>query len=212
MDLKRNKTFRKIYRVLFPSLECYLRSELRDSAMVVDLGCGAASPLRRCSVPYSVGVEVFEPYLEESHRSRIHNQYIRADIRKINFKPKSFDAVVLLDVLEHLTKEEGHDLLRKGESWARKKVIVYTPNGYEWQDAVGNNEFEIHKSGWTCAELENRGFNIHGCNGLKFLRGYKSRLKFKPMLFWMVISDLTQKVTFYLPSYAFQLFGVKVIK
>jgi len=33
--------------------------------------------------------------------------------RKIEFKPKSFDAIFCGEVLEHLTKEEGYELIKK---------------------------------------------------------------------------------------------------
>jgi len=79
---------------------------------VLDLGCGRSSPIRYCPVSYSVGVELFEPYLEESKKMKIHNEYILADIRKVEFKPKSFDCVLALDGLEHLTKKEGLSLIK----------------------------------------------------------------------------------------------------
>jgi len=78
---------------------------------------------------------------KESKKKQIHNEYILADLRKLEFKPKSFDAILCLEVIEHLTKEEGHDLIKKMEKWARKKIIITTPNGYDC------NPFQTHKSG-----------------------------------------------------------------
>ncbi|MBA7656382.1 hypothetical protein ES703_64306 [subsurface metagenome] len=80
---------------------------------MLDLGCGHHTPIQRCNIPFSVGVELFEPYLQDSKRRGIHSQYIKADVRRIEFKLKSFDAVIAVDVLEYLTKQEGAELLSK---------------------------------------------------------------------------------------------------
>jgi len=188
-----------------------MKRELFDCKTVLDLGCGCNSPIQYCNVPFSVGVELFEPYLQESKKKSIHNEYINADIRKIEFKTKSFDAVMAIDVLEHLTKEEGYELIRKMEKWGSKKIIIFTPNGLVWQDGYDNNSLQEHKSGWNVEELEKLGFKVFGINGWKKLRGYKASIKYKPTRLWSIISDLTQKITYYFPKFAFQLFAVKQI-
>jgi hypothetical protein len=85
------------------------------------------------------------------------------------------------------------------------------PNGYVWQDDVDNNKLQEHQSEWYAKELKDLGFKVYGMNGWKKLRGYKGLFKYKPDILWIVISDLTQKITYYLPQYAFQMFAVKQI-
>jgi len=206
------KILKPFYRKFFPDLVKYLRKELFNCDTVLDLGCGYNSPIQHLNVPFSVGVEKFEPYLKESKEKGIHNQYIKADITKIEFRPKSFDAVLCIEVLEHLTKEAGYQLIKKMEKWAKKKIIVTTPNGYLWQDGYDNNPLQEHKSDWSVKELEKLGFKVSGINGWKKLKGYKGTIKYKPTLFWTIISDLTQKITYHFPNLAFQLFAVKQIR
>jgi len=202
---------KNVYNKIFPSWIGYLKKELSDCSTVLDLGCGYNSPIQHCDVPFSLGVELFEPYLQESKAKGIHNQYIKADIRKIEFKPKSFDAILCSEVFEHLTKEEGYELVKRMEKWVRKKIIITTPNGYLWQDGYDNNPLQEHKSGWDVEELEKLGFKVFGMNGWKKLRGYKGSVKYKPALLWTTISNLTQKITYRYPKLAFQLFAVKEI-
>jgi len=205
--------FSPFYKKFFKrsnGIEC-LKREVSGCDTVLDLGCGCNSPLQYCEISFSVGVELFEPYLQESKKKGIHNQYIKADVRKVKLKLKSFDAVVLFDVLEHLTKEEGYELIRKMEKWARKKIIIFTPNGFVWQDGYDNNPLQEHKSSWGVEELEKLGFKVYGINGWRKLRGYKASVKYKPTRLWSIISDLTQKITYYFPKFAFQLFAVKQI-
>jgi len=199
------------YRKIFSSWIESLKKNLSDCNSVLDLGCGYNSPIQYCGVFFSVGVELFEPYLSESEKKGIHNQYVRGDIQKIEFKPKFFDAVIALEVLEHLTKEEGYKLLMKMEGWARKKVIITVPNGYFWQGDYDNNLLQTHKCGWNSSELRKLGFKIYGINGWKKLRGNKGLIRHKPFFFWKIISDLSQKAIYWYPEFAFQLFAVKKI-
>ena len=207
--MKLKQIFKLVYRRIFFSRVHYLKKELPDCYSALDLGCGSDSLIQHCNISFSVGVDMFEPYIEKSKKRRIHNQYIKADIRKVEFKPKSFDAVIALEFLEHLTKEEGYALIKKMEKWAKKKIIISTPNGYVYQNACDKNPFQEHKSGWTVDELKNLGFKIHGVNGLKNLRGQGGSMKYKPTFLWERISDLTQKITYYHPRIAFQLLAVK---
>jgi SAM-dependent methyltransferase len=200
-----------LYQKLFPSWVAHLKKELSNCETVLDLGCGYNSPIQFCKISKSVGVELFEPYLEESKKKAIHSEYIHADIRKLEFKPKSFDAVFASEVLEHMTKQEGFELLSKIEGWAIKKVIITTPNGYVWQDGYDENTLQVHKCGWNPSELKKLGYQVYGMNGWKKLRGYQGSLKYKPVFLWARISDLSQKITYYWPKMAFQLFAVKNI-
>lgn len=68
----------------------------------------------------------------------------------------SVDTVVLLDVIEHLEKDEGRVLLEKTIQIARRQVIIFTPLGFVTQlhsdnkDAWGldGGSWQEHKSGW----------------------------------------------------------------
>jgi SAM-dependent methyltransferase len=204
---------RHIYRFFFPSVTKYIQKELAGCQTVLDLGCGKGfdSPLEGLPLSYTLGVDIFEPYLEKCQQMKIHSDYIRADIREIEFKDSSFDAVLMLEVLEHFTKEEGRRLLDKSSSWAKKKVIITTPNGYIWLDMLDGNPFQKHISGWSMEELRGLGFNVTGLLGWKKLRGHQGRPQYKPVLLWEVTSDLTQKVTRHYPGLSSRLLAVKIV-
>jgi len=203
------KCAQPLYRKLFPGWIKSIRRELSDCNTVLDLGCGYKTPLQQCNVSYSTGVDLFTPYLEESKGKSLHNQYIRADIMQVQFKPESFDAVVAFEVLEHLTKQEGYELLSKMKTWARKKLIITTPNGYLWQDGYDSNPLQEHKTGWNSGELNALGFKVYGMTGWKKLAGYKGTVKYKPLLLWETIFSLTHKITYRHPTLAFQLLAIK---
>jgi len=205
--------YKNIYRKIFPGLRRHLKNALSDCQSVLDLSCGKNSPIQYCNIPYSVGVEIFQPYLEESKKKKIHTKYIKKDIKKLSFKSNSFDAVIALDVLEHLRKEDGYELIERMEIWARKKIIIFTPHGYTFQDDYNHNPFQIHKSGWQIEDLQKLGFKVFGMNGWKKLRkGYRSQMRYKPIIFWELASELTQKIAYFCPRIAFQIFAIKELK
>lgn len=186
-------------------------SELKDCETVLDVGCGSNSQLQHCNVSYSLGVDIFDSYLEESRKKGLLTEYMKADIRTVSFKPQSFDAVFCSEVLEHMTKEEGIALLQNMSLWAKKKVIITTPNGYIPQTEYDNNPFQNHVSGWTASDLRRAGYKVRGINSWKFLRGERGIVKLRPIFFWSMIGEATGLIPTYLPWFAFQLLAIKKV-
>lgn len=206
---------------VFPTLNSCLKQEISSCKSVLDIGCGPSSPLQYCEgVEISVGVEPYKPYLDKSEKKTIHNEYYGKKIEKLAFKENEFDAVIMLELIEHLPKEAGFELLERAEKWAREKIIVSTPNGFLPQGASDDNPLQKHLSGWSLEELRNLGFSCRGLAGLKFLRTENqensmeegslcSSIKFKPHLFWFGVATLSQALTYYFPNFAFEFFCVK---
>lgn len=203
------KVVNPVYRTLFPHYFYKLKKELQGHSTVLDVGCGYKSPIQYCNVPFSVGIDLYEPYLKIAKESGIHSQYIKADIRELELAPKSFDVVMAIGVIEHMTKEEGYKLISKMETWGSKKVIITTSNGYLFQDVIDGNPLQEHKCGWSTKELRDLGFRVHGGKGWKALRGYRGLLKYRPEQLWEVISGITQYITYFCPQLAHFLFAVK---
>ncbi len=136
----------------------------RSAESILDVGCGQGLPMQmikmRMRVKKSVGVDLFEPYLKECKRKKIHHEYVESDIRKLPFKDKSFDVVIALQVLEHLPKKDSWKVLEKMEKIARKQIIVAMPIGEMYHPAVDGNEHQLHHSAFYPHELEKKGFKI----------------------------------------------------
>lgn len=189
-----------------------LEKELFLCNSVLDVGCGSNSPLRKVKIKkYSVGVDVFKPSIKISRSKKIHDKYKIGNVNQIDkmFKKNSFDAVIALDLIEHLEKTEAVKLLKKMEKIGRKKIIILTPNGFTKQDEHENNPFQVHKSGWNVEDFKSLGFIVRGMRGLKWLRGEHATLRFKPWFFWGLISTLSEMLIYFFPRLAYQLFAVK---
>ena len=202
--------FQKGYHFLFPTYIHVLRKELSGVAKVLELGCGKGSPIRYVDKDfYSVGVDVYRPAIEQSKKAKIHDDYIESEIFSLDLEDNSFDCVIALDLIEHLTEENGVKLLELMERISSDKVIIFTPNGLVEQGEVDDNPFQKHLSGWSVDFFEKRKYEVFGINGLKFLRGERARIKWKPSFFWDALSMISQLLTFFMPSRAYQILAVR---
>lgn len=121
-----------------------------DNFEVISLGCGIGVSEINDKWKSLTGVDIY-PYHKESKV----DHFIQYDVRKIKeiIKDKSFDLVLCLDVIEHLTRDEGFKLIKDAEAIAKQVVVFYTP--IRWDDNRKNmeeindgNEALIHKSLW----------------------------------------------------------------
>ncbi len=66
-------------------------------------------------------------------------------------------AIYLLDVIEHMEKDEAAQVLKLALEHASIQVVVYTPLGFveQHEDAwgLGGEVWQTHRSGWTPEEF-----------------------------------------------------------
>ena len=147
---------------LFPTIT----HRLVNSLSLLDVGCGILprKEFASNSLVY-IGCEPHTTYLNhfiENTKKLTDTVYaaVHADWRTIITKApdKSVDAVLLVDVIEHLDKQDSLDLLKQTERIVKKQIIVFTPLGYleQHRDACGRDAWGLdggswqdHKSGWT---------------------------------------------------------------
>ena len=192
-----------------------LEDVVGEPRSLLDVGCGNNSPIARFSrrIPHTVGLDKFEPWLEESRERGIHDQYVLGDVVAIEreFGERAFDVVLACDVLEHLRYAHADELLSMMERVAGERVVVLTPNGFVPQAATWGNPHQVHRSGWSVRALEERGYALRGVNGLKALRGERGTLRLRPARVWEHVSRATQPIGWRRPAWAFHLLAVKEI-
>ncbi len=197
---------------LYP-LQKELNLAIGKTSSLLDVGCGSNTPLKHLSERPSrmVGVDGFQPSIDQSRASNYHDDYAKVDLLEIDqtFEADSFETVAAIDVIEHFTKEDGFKLLEKMEQVASGKVIIFTPNGFQPQNEHTGNILQRHLSGWSVEEMEARGYRVVGLNGWKPLLGEFSLPRFKPRKFWTLVSLLTQPLVRNHPKHAYAILCVK---
>ena len=171
-----------------------LRKALSGCENVLDVGCGAAANMRQLGVQHCVGIDGYQPDVEKARKQNTQDEIFLGDVRELSryFRPGQFDACVALDVIEHLTKEDGIKLMREMEKMATKKVVFFTPSGFLPQRQSANDDLQAHLSGWEAEEMRRLGYDVIGMLGPKTLRGEYHALKKKPAVFWGIVSVLGQ--------------------
>lgn len=193
--------------VPFTALNTVWRMIDKGSKSILDVGCGKGEPMKfinRHKKFRTMGVDVFEPYIEACKAKQIHDEYLMCNICNLPFVDGSFDVVMCMEVLEHLEKEEGDKLIRDMERIARKQVILTTPVGKFEQEEQELNPYQKHRSSWLPAELKSRGYRIRGY-GLPLVGGQEGFLARLPepiqtgrRFVWVMASSFT----YYLPELA----------
>jgi len=146
-----------------------------DCDAVLELGCGLGDKLAMCQGSVRDGVDAHLPYLRWArrhwghHLHALHHRNVigfveDAIIQKKDTGQTLWDAVILVDFLEHLTKAEGRRLLFLCKRFIRRRVLVFCPEGYYPQKDdcynMGGEQWQAHRSAWEIEDLEARGFDV----------------------------------------------------
>lgn len=128
---------------------------------VLDIGAGIR-PQEIIAEPTTV-LEPCEEYREWLRANRPDVEVIAGEWKDIARFPRlSFDHITILDVIEHLPKDEAKRLLARTLPRARISVTVFTPIGFMPQepepdgtDAWGmhGGEWQRHRSGWEPSDF-----------------------------------------------------------
>jgi SAM-dependent methyltransferase len=140
-----------------------------EATSVLDLGCGCGRPLsvikRFHPIKYVVGLDLLPRSVKHAKRTGLYDDLIVADLRYLPVRNKIFDVVLVLDVIEHLSKKEGNDLLNTLDELSKKETIIHTPNGF--MPTSTSEPFDMHRSGWSLSDFTKRGYKVFGDSGFK---------------------------------------------
>ena len=194
----------------------WLKRDLADCESILELGCGRYSPLLKVGAgPRTVAVDIWEPYVTMHNKAKDYHTCVLGNILTMDLDSysKSFDAVVICDVLEHLPREEvlRIDLFKAIEKVARKKVILFTPNGFIENDKVDGDPYQEHVSAWEQEDYTSRGYKVVGSTGLRWLMGKASLPKYRPELLGQLLILFSQPLVYWFPDIAWHSYAVKVM-
>jgi SAM-dependent methyltransferase len=185
----------------------------------LDVGCGKGDLTRSIfslnkpspKVPYAIGLDIFIPSLLAA--KRVYDNVLRCDIRFLPFRAESCDIVLASQVIEHLTKPDGVNLMKGLESVSKGTIIITVPVGHNPKEHIEDyNPWQTHRSAWYPDEFKRHGFRVYGYAGARFLFGERGKYMLKARIFWPLfytLSLLTQCVTRWLVTASYQMLCIK---
>jgi len=149
-------------------LRVALVADYKKFDTVLDVGAG----IRPFSLVPSVHITCVEPYAE--YRKYLNLNFSGENLQTVNiyfdniadiFDLDSFDAITIMDVVEHIEKQSVISTLREIIATGANRIMIFTPEGFMPQhtiavDAWGLSgaEMQEHVSGWGIEDFEKLGF------------------------------------------------------
>lgn len=125
----------------------YVKEHGIKSMLDIGAGSGTYGHLLRDLVPDRIAVEIWAPYVEEFGLRRVYGSVIVMDVRELaslgRVSLPKLDLLVLGDVLEHMTLDEG----KRVWEWAKGEahhVLLSVPIVHWPQEAIDGNPYEEH--------------------------------------------------------------------
>jgi len=140
-----------------------------NTEIVLDIGCGIyPQNLNECRT--HICCEPFAQYIEYLKANNTNKEklflYYNCSWEEILgiVCEKSIDSIFLIDVVEHLEKSKGIELLELTVKIAKRQVIVFTPLGFIQQTSSDGKDcwgldggiWQEHCSGWYPEDFDDR--------------------------------------------------------
>lgn len=153
-----------------------ISDELADCPSTLEFGSMFGDILVLAPGPVRIGVEAHAPYIgvaRERHGDSM--LFMHAEALRIApvFGDNSFDAVLLVDVVEHFVASAAIKLVKHAQRIARNKVVTFIPLGVHEQTVdvfnMGADHWQRHRSTWYPQDAQALGFEITVCEDFHLL-------------------------------------------
>lgn len=110
------------------------------------------------------GVDIFEYYISEHHKYIYDNIYIQ-DIHEFVKQDFSYDMAIFLDVIEHIPRDKGFEILDNLKKKVNYSVIATPFDPGKTKGGQFGNKNEAHISKWNFNDFQKYGdVNILKCD------------------------------------------------
>ena len=122
------------------------------------------------------GIEAFEDYITPLQKQVYDTLFIGDALKIMPGMTEKYDLILLIDVLEHFTFEEGTRLLEECRRLSHN-MIISVPKAMSVQEEVFGNPYEIHRYPWSRKELKKTGnvFFIYNIRSLICYSGVENK-------------------------------------
>jgi hypothetical protein len=147
-------------------LNKYIKRKVKPARVIIDIGCGI-NPQNIIRPKVHICVEPHIEYVQRIMNMNPFENYVCLNITGEEalklFPDKSIDSIFMLDLIEHINKDAGFELLQQCERVTKKQIIVFTPLGFFPQKYIKNRKdlwgmdgglYQEHKSGWDIEDFD----------------------------------------------------------
>lgn len=133
---------------------------------VIDFGCGLMPITRQLECKKMIGIDGWLPIVEQlrtdlEDMGHIFIWHLDLSGRLLEAaNDNSIDVCLAIDLVEHFEKDDAWRLIGHMERIARKRVVIFTPDGFKQQERDDNSEFQKHRCGFIPKEFKNKGYAI----------------------------------------------------
>ena len=144
----------------------WLQKYIDPENEVIDFGCGLMPATRKLNCKKLIAIEKWFPYVNQLRKELFHLKHIHvwelalAGPFLSNIESNSTDISLAIDVVEHFEKEDALRLIKHMERISRKRVIIFTPEGFVPNEREENTELQRHRCGFLPIELEEIGYEV----------------------------------------------------
>lgn len=151
---------RTLHRHGEPRVYTWVMDMTSHCESVVDFGCGTGAYLRAAECPIRIGIDGFQPYIDEakSDETLVGCDFYCADMRDYReIIGSGYDVAMFIDSLEHLPKLEAIELINQCK-YDFQRIVTFIPIGTHDQGPCDGNDLQSHLSTWLPDDLELLGF------------------------------------------------------
>lgn len=166
--------------------------KVHDMDVLLDIGCGIMPQkeykpkVHICAEPFTQYVEVLQKKIAKDYMQDRKWIILQNDFNQVldAIPDNSVDTIMMIDVIEHIEKEEVKKYLTKMLKKVRQQCVILTPLGFMPQehetsvDAWGLNgaEQQVHLSGWEPDDFEDDDWEFVVCKEYHFVNNMNEKL------------------------------------
>ena len=124
-------------------IKYYVEKNIPKESSVLDIGCGHghyAKLLKDYFINKMHGVEIWQKYIDEYSLESLYSKIYNVNI--LDFRFDYYNFIIIGDVLEHLSREDGTKLI--SYLYDRCDEILVVVPYHLPRDIVNENKYEIH--------------------------------------------------------------------
>jgi len=126
--------------------------DIFDGKTILEIGVGGGDISRYLSKRnIAYGLDINIDFLKRAKANIDSIIYVQANAKNLPFRPKSFDVVICREVIEHMVKREGYQLLKEISMVLKTNgiLLISTPNKLSLEGIISSAILKIIEKEWN---------------------------------------------------------------